>query len=100
MPSQKIGLGERVRNDLFCVEWDIKPKKHHVVYGEAYCRRVSVSGRQCREEQSFSSTPLCVASHLLTSLVSKPCHTAEFGCGGKQCIVQVGQNLLSLIAPC
>jgi len=26
IPSQDIGLGkERLRNDLFCVEWDVKP---------------------------------------------------------------------------
>ena len=24
VPSQEIGLGKRLRNDLFCVEWDIK----------------------------------------------------------------------------
>jgi len=26
IPSQQIGLGKRLRNDLFCVEWDIKPQ--------------------------------------------------------------------------
>jgi len=25
IPSQEIGLGERLRNDLFCVEWNVKP---------------------------------------------------------------------------
>jgi len=25
IPSQEVGLGECLRNDLFCVEWDIKP---------------------------------------------------------------------------
>jgi len=25
-PSQKIGLGKRLQNDLFCVEWGIKPQ--------------------------------------------------------------------------
>jgi len=25
MPSQEIGLRKRLRNDLFCVEWDVKP---------------------------------------------------------------------------
>jgi len=25
IPGQEIGLGERLRNDLFCVEWSIKP---------------------------------------------------------------------------
>jgi len=25
IPSQEIGLGERLRNDLSCVEWDVKP---------------------------------------------------------------------------
>ena len=26
LPSQEIGLGKSPRNDLFCVEWDIKPQ--------------------------------------------------------------------------
>ena len=25
IPSQDIGLGKRLRNDLFCVEWGVKP---------------------------------------------------------------------------
>jgi len=25
-PCQEIGLGKRLRNDLFCVEWDVKPE--------------------------------------------------------------------------
>jgi len=25
MPSQEIGLEERLPNDLFCVEWEVKP---------------------------------------------------------------------------
>jgi len=25
VPSQEIGWEERLRNDLFCVEWDVKP---------------------------------------------------------------------------
>jgi len=26
IPNQKVGLGkEHLRNDLFCVEWDVKP---------------------------------------------------------------------------
>jgi len=25
-PSQETGLGKRLRNDLFCVEWDVKPQ--------------------------------------------------------------------------
>ena len=24
--SQEIGLGKHLRNDLFCVEWDVKPQ--------------------------------------------------------------------------
>jgi len=24
-PSQEIGLAERLRNDRFCVEWNVKP---------------------------------------------------------------------------
>jgi len=25
LPSQEIGWEERLRNDLFCVKWDLKP---------------------------------------------------------------------------
>ena len=25
-PSQETGLGKRLRNDLFFVEWDVKPQ--------------------------------------------------------------------------
>jgi len=30
-PSRVIGLGKRLRNDLFCVEWDIKPQLSQAV---------------------------------------------------------------------
>ena len=26
MQSHVIGLGKRLQNDLFCVEWDVKPQ--------------------------------------------------------------------------
>jgi len=26
VPSQEIGVAKRLRNDLFCVEWDVKPQ--------------------------------------------------------------------------
>jgi len=26
MPCQEIGLGKRLGNDLFCVEWGVKPQ--------------------------------------------------------------------------
>ena len=26
IPSQETSLGKRLRNDLFCVEWDVKPQ--------------------------------------------------------------------------
>ena len=29
VPSQEIGWEERLRNDLFCVEWDVKPCSIH-----------------------------------------------------------------------
>jgi len=29
VPSQEIGLEEHLRNDLFCVEWDVKPRCIH-----------------------------------------------------------------------
>ena len=29
VPSQEIGLEERFQNDLFCVEWEVKPYSVH-----------------------------------------------------------------------
>jgi len=29
IPSPKIGLRKRLQNDLFCVEWDVKPQLNH-----------------------------------------------------------------------
>jgi len=26
MPSQEIGLGKHLQNDIFCVEWELKPQ--------------------------------------------------------------------------
>ena len=26
IPSQETGLGKLLRNDLFCVKWDVKPQ--------------------------------------------------------------------------
>jgi len=31
IPSQETGLGKRLRNDLFCVEWDVKPQLNQSV---------------------------------------------------------------------
>jgi len=33
IPSQEIGLAKRPRNDLFCVEWVIKPQLNQSTYG-------------------------------------------------------------------
>jgi len=31
IPSQETGLGKRLRNDRFFVEWDVKPQLSHLV---------------------------------------------------------------------
>jgi len=31
MPGQEIDLGKRLRNDLFCVEWNVKPQLNQSV---------------------------------------------------------------------
>ena len=49
IPRQEIGLGTRLRNDLFCVEWDIKPQLSHSTGGFVdHCDVKSglVNGRQ------------------------------------------------------
>ena len=35
MPSQESGLGKRLRNDLCCVEWDVKPQLNQSVCNSA-----------------------------------------------------------------
>ena len=32
IPSQEIGLGKLLRNDLFSVEWDVKPPISSVMF--------------------------------------------------------------------
>ena len=32
IPSQEIGLGERLRNELFRVDWDVKPELNTIRY--------------------------------------------------------------------
>ena len=31
IPSQSLGFGKCLRNDLFCVEWDVKPQLNQSV---------------------------------------------------------------------
>ena len=33
IPSQQIGLGKRLRNSRFCVEWDVKPQLSQSIMG-------------------------------------------------------------------
>jgi len=40
IPSQEIGLGKRLRNDLFCLEWDMKPRLSQSVDVPAAVRAV------------------------------------------------------------
>jgi len=37
-PSQEIGLGKRLRNELFCVELDVKPELNQSIYSLPYVR--------------------------------------------------------------
>ena len=84
IPSQEIGLGKRLRNDLFCVEWDVKPElnqsvvrrdcsevyvKYWIGSGLAvlFCIKVmkkSVSSQFCQTvHKTFSEVPS--SSHLV-----------------------------------
>ena len=38
MPSQKIVLEKRFRNDLFCVEWGVKPQLNQSHCGDVGCQ--------------------------------------------------------------
>ena len=50
IPSQEIGLEKRPRNDLFCVEWVIKPQLNQSTYGRGLvlvwqrCATLCISG--------------------------------------------------------
>jgi len=46
IPSQDIGLGKRLRNDLFCVEWDVKPQLSHFVHDVRL--QILYTGRSCK----------------------------------------------------
>jgi len=35
--SREIGLGKRLRNDLFCVEWDVKPQLNRSINHNQVC---------------------------------------------------------------
>ena len=37
VPSQEIGLWKRLRNDLYCVEWDVKPQLNRSINGVRRC---------------------------------------------------------------
>ena len=53
-----------------------------IVHSKACSQGMSVNGKQCRgaELNLWSSTPLCVASHWLTSLSCKPCAVCRVVC--------------------
>jgi len=39
---QEIGWADRLRNDLFCIEWDVKPKLRQSVMKPQMCVRMDV----------------------------------------------------------
>jgi len=48
IPRQEIGLGTRLRNDLFCVEWDVKPQLSHSTGGFVdHCDVLSIASQVC-----------------------------------------------------
>ena len=42
IPSREVGSGKRLRNDLFCVEWDVKPQLDRSI--ESACADYSCCG--------------------------------------------------------
>jgi len=40
VPSQEVGPGQRLRNDLFCVEWDVKPQLDQSINNVVCCVQV------------------------------------------------------------
>jgi len=46
VPSQDIGYEERLRNDLFCVEWDVKPELNQSTNQLVWQCNVSISTSQ------------------------------------------------------
>jgi len=64
IPSQEIGLEKRLRSDLFCVEWDVKPQLSQSV-SRSLCYRWS-SRRGSWTRTGRAGTPdlasLCLSS--------------------------------------
>ena len=49
IPSQEIGFGKRLRNDLFCVKWDVKASSALTLLvgrqeGHPACKKTECSG--------------------------------------------------------
>ena len=57
MLSQEIGWEERLRNDLFCVEWDVKPYSVQITFVKL---KSAADGRDsCGTSFSFLSNDVC-----------------------------------------
>jgi len=55
IPSQEIGLGKGLRNDVFCVEWDVKPQLNQLIKASMrWWRGTVVERRSLTGELSLS----------------------------------------------
>ena len=48
IPSQELGLGKRLRSDLFYVEWDIKPQLNQSMLSFSLGLKVRLHRIRCR----------------------------------------------------
>ena len=80
--SQEIGWEERLRNDLFCVEWDVKPCSipYHIGGWLKHCRSLLMSvgrGRctisACGAAAAAGSTHPTTCSHMSDHSISSMC---------------------------
>ena len=82
-PCQEIGWEERLQNDLFCVEWDVKPYLILLTGGGYFC----VAGDDMRTVTFITATCLC----LLFCYVCQCCEgddTLSFSSRICRCIMQ------------
>ena len=71
IPSQEIGLGKRLRNDLFCVEWDIKPQ-----LSQSVCQTWSAALLTLLMKQVCDQLPTSAVNMTLHAFAAERCAAA------------------------
>jgi len=84
IPSQKIGLGKCLQNDLFCVEWDVKPQLSQAVVIRGACWWRCDADRVVHGSCTKQDFAVCSTLHLPTlSFSSTTCNTCRGASPGR-----------------